>query len=138
VQAGDTGVKQDAAVRITLKHVFLASFSIALLFLLAVFILEFFKPRLSVTAILLPNNTVVISGRLTCGLDPVPNQYVAMEVRSQSGETVWRDVVRTFADGSFKSVFALKPDAGGVSRFTWTALLQPGRRFFKPAGGVEL
>jgi hypothetical protein len=54
VQAGDT-VKQDAAVRITLKNVFLAFFSIALLFLLTVFILEFFKPRLSVTTILLPN-----------------------------------------------------------------------------------
>jgi hypothetical protein len=40
VQAGDT-VKQDAAVRITLKNVFLASFSIALLFLPTVFILEF-------------------------------------------------------------------------------------------------
>ncbi|MGB9718783.1 MAG: hypothetical protein ACPL4E_10190 [Thermoproteota archaeon] len=93
--------------KISLRHVTLVSLSIALLFLLAVFTLEFFKPRLSVRAELLANNTVVVTGRLTYGFDPVPNQYVAVEVLDQNGVTVWRDVVRTFADGSFRSVFKL-------------------------------
>lgn len=61
------------------------------------------------------NNTVVVSGRLTYGFDPVPNQYVAIEVRNQNGETVWKGVARTLADGSFRSVFALKQAAGRFS-----------------------
>jgi len=55
----------------------------------------------------LANNTVVVTDRLTYGFDPVPNQFVAIEVLDQGGVTVWKGVVRTLADGSFRSVFTL-------------------------------
>jgi hypothetical protein len=99
-----------------LRHVTLVSLSIALLFLLAVFTLEFFKPRLSVRAELSANNTVVVTGRLTYGFDPVPNQFVAIEVLDRDGVTVWRGVVRTLADGSFRSVFTLNASGSFKAR----------------------
>lgn len=129
-----SGAEQGTAVSISLKHVTFVSLSIAFLFLLAVFILEFFKPRLSVTVMLLPNNTVVVSGRLTYGFDPVPNQYVSIEVFDENGETVYRDVARTLADGSFKSVFVLKQGAGGVFTVHADSIIASGEAIFHAGG----
>ncbi|MEM2598770.1 MAG: hypothetical protein QW482_03520 [Thermoproteota archaeon] len=129
-----SGAEQGAAAGISLKHVTFVSLSIAFLFLLAVFILEFFKPRLSVTVMLLPNNTVAISGRLTYGFDPVPNQYVSIEVVDQNGETVWKDFARTLADGSFKSVFTLKQGAGGVFTVHVDSIIASGEAIFHAGG----
>jgi len=44
---------------------------------------------------------------------------------------VWRGVVRTFADGSFKSIFTLKPDAGGVFMVHVDSIIATGETVFQ-------
>jgi hypothetical protein len=71
------------------------------------------KPRLNLRVELLQNNIVVVSGRLLAWFNPVPGEYVAIEVRSQSGVTVWIDTVKTSSDGYFESAFKLNQGMRG-------------------------
>jgi len=100
-------------IEIGLKQIIYASLIMIAIALVALFLLNYVKPRLNLNVKLFPNNTVVISGRLVEGFNPVSKKYVAIEVRDQNGVTVWIDAVKTSDNGYFKSVFILNAEAKG-------------------------
>jgi hypothetical protein len=108
-----SGGKNVTVIEIGLKQILLVSLVIAFLFLSGILFLEHLKPRLNLRVECFPNKTVVVSGRLTDGFNPVPGRYVAIEVRDRNGVTVWIDVAKTLDDGRFESVFFLSGEAEG-------------------------
>lgn len=103
--------KNVIVIEVGLKEVFYASLLIASIALVIFLLLEYSKPRLNLRAELLQNKTVIISGRLIAEFSPIPDEYIAIEVRSEEGVTVWIDAVKTSDEGYFKSVFLLNEDA---------------------------
>lgn len=100
-------------IEIGLKQIIYVSSMIIVIVLAVLFLLNYIKPRLNLNVKFFPNNTVVISGRLVEGFNPVPYEYVAIEMRDQNDNTVWIDAVKTSDDGYFESVFLLNAEAEG-------------------------
>lgn len=111
--AGKEEEKDVIVIEVGLKEVFYASLLIASIALVIFLLLEYSKPRLNLRAELLQNKTVIISGRLIAEFSPISDEYIAIEVRSEEGVTVWIDAVKTSDEGYFKSVFLLNEDARG-------------------------
>jgi len=107
------GEENVIVIEIGLKQIVLISLITAVLFLAGVLLLNYLKPRMNLKAEFHPNNTVIVSGRLMDGFNPVPSKYVAVEVRDQNNIVVWIDAVKTSVDGYFETVFALSENASG-------------------------
>lgn len=111
-------------IKIGLKQIFLVSLAIAFISIASFLLLEHLKPRLNLKVECFPNKTVVVSGRLMDGFNPVPGEYVAIEVRDRNGTTVWIDAVKTLEDGRFESVFLLGDDVeGGLNVYANTDIV---------------
>jgi len=100
-------------IEIGLKEIALFLLAIFVISLAALLVINYLKPRLNLEAKCFPNGTVVISGILMDGFNPVPGKYIAIQVTDENGATVWIDTVKTFNDGRFESIFVLKEGTRG-------------------------